>query len=147
LTGGLPIRWNAAGGDSAKRYQSAASSIPAFRRWLRRCTFTSCDAFDFLADCKDHRSHGIYVDAPWPEVGDKYRHQFKLWQQERLAARLAEFTNAKVVVRFGDHPLIRQLYPEHLWTWRTLTGRNQSNGETQEVLLVNNPLRDGDAHA
>ncbi len=148
LSGGLPIRWNAGGGDSAKRYQSAASSIPAFRRWLRRCTFTSCDVFDFLSQCKDEPKHGLYVDAPWPEVGDKYRHRFEREHHELLADRLLSFKASRVVVRFGDHPWIRELYPEHKWTWRTLKGRNQGNGETQEVLLINGEsYAGGDADA
>jgi DNA adenine methylase len=42
-----------------------------------------------------------------------------------------------VVVRFGDHPLIRELYPESHWTWVRQTSRAQSNDDVREVLLLN----------
>ena len=139
--GGLPVRWNAAGGDSAKRLASAVESIPAFRRWFRRCSFLCVDAFDFLDKCKDEPGIGVYVDAPWPGAGDKYRHKFTRDDQERLAQKLAGFKCSRVVVRFGDHPLIRELYSSSLWEWRELVGRKQSNRESCEVLLINKSSR------
>ena len=36
----------------------------------------------------------------------------------------------------GDVPMIRELYPETLWTWHTFAGRKQTNEEAAEVLLV-----------
>lgn len=58
-------------------------------------------------------------------------------QQARLAEALAKFARTRVVVRYGDHPLIRDLYPEPRWTWLEQRGRNQRNGEIAEVLIVN----------
>jgi DNA adenine methylase len=136
--GGLPVRWSAGGGDSAVRFQSAVSSIPAFRRFLRRCNFTSKDCFEFIGQCQDKPKHGIYVDAPWPELGHPYRHKFDTDKQEKLAGYLAEFHKARVVIRFGDHPLIRELYPESEgWHWIYQQGRKQSNGLHDEVLITN----------
>jgi hypothetical protein len=49
---------------------------------------------------------------------------------------------ARVVCRFYDHPLVRELYPEQRWTWRHLAGgRKQTNGDAPEVLLLNGPSR------
>jgi len=60
----------------------------------------------------------------------------------RLADKLATFTTARVVCRFYDHPLVRELYPEQRWTWRHLAGgRKQTNGDAPEVLLLNGPSR------
>jgi DNA adenine methylase len=136
---GLSLRWDAGGGDSNTRYRSAAASLVAWRRVLRRCNFTADDAFDFLDTVKDRAGHGLYVDAPWPDNGDGYTHKFTETQQRRLAQRLTEFPASRVVVRFGDHPLIRELYPEGLWTWRRLKGRNNANADVAECLIINGP--------
>jgi hypothetical protein len=55
--------------------------------------------------------------------------------------RLAEFTRARVVCRFYDHPLIRELYPTGQWTWHEFSGRKQSNAAAPEVLLTNDKQR------
>ncbi len=86
----------------------------------------------------DGDGHGLYVDAPWLDAGDDYRHAFTPEQQARLAEMLARLRRARVVVRYGDHPLIRELYPPPRWTWLEQSSRNQRNGVTEEVLLVNN---------
>ena len=138
--GNLPIRWSATGGDSNTRYRSAVESLRAWRKILQRCNFSCLDCFEFLAKCQDKPGHAIYADPPWPEDGDDYRHKFTEAHQRRLAAVLTEFQEARVVVRYGDHALIRELYPEALWTWDLLTGRTQSNGEKNEVLLTRRRL-------
>lgn len=138
---GLSLRWDAGGGDSNTRYRSAVASLVAWRRVLRRCNFTSEDAFDFLARVKDKPGHGLYVDAPWPEDGDGYTHRFTTTMQRRLAQRLSEFRHARVVVRFGDHQLIRELYPDGRWAWRRLKGRNNANADVAECLILNGPSR------
>lgn len=138
FSGKPAMRWDAAGGDSAVRYQSAVRSLVWWRQTLRRATFTTLDAFDFLAKCKDKPGHGLYVDAPWPDDGDGYAHKFGESQQRRLAIVLAAYQQTRVVVRFGDHLLIRELYPEPLWTWHLLTGRTMANKAKAEVLIVKN---------
>lgn len=147
--GNLPIRWNAGGGDSAKRYQSAVASINAWRRTLARCTFSTLDAFEFLAKCHDKPKHGIYVDPPFLDVGDKYKHAFRnradqVEWHEKLYASLIGFAETRIVCRFYDHPLVRELYPEgNLWTWKSLEGgRTSANKEAPEVLIIN-----GESHA
>jgi hypothetical protein len=60
-----------------------------------------------------------------------------------LAGVLASFERARVVCRFYDHPLIRELYPRELgWVWRRFTGRKQSNAQAPEVLILNGPSRE-----
>ncbi len=141
FTGNLAVRWDAGGGDSAVRFQSAVrSSCLNFRRALARCTFSTRDAFDFLEDAKDLPGHGIYNDPPFPGAGEKYKWKFSVLDHRKLARQLSEFTNARVVCRFYDHPLIRELYPADAWTWRHLQGgRKQSNAPGPEVLIINGP--------
>jgi site-specific DNA-adenine methylase len=135
--GNISARWNANGGSSAVRYRSAVQSLRPWMRAMERCEFRSMDAFEFLAKCEDTKDSGIYSDAPWPEAGDRYRHPFTEAKQRQLAEVLGGFTKARVVVRFGEHPLIRELYPESRWTWLPLTGRKQSNVESSDVLIIN----------
>ena len=133
----LALRWTATGGDSARRYQSAVKALNSLRRTLRRCTFSCLDCFDFLDNVNDEEGHGLYCDPPWPKDGDSYRHKFTLHDQRELARVLMAFRHCKVVVRYGDHPLIRELYPPPHWRWHLLDGRTQANKVKQEVLLTN----------
>jgi len=134
---GFSHRWDAAGGDSAVRFQSAVKSIIAWRHWMRRCTFVRSDAFDFLAKCKEDTGHGIFVDPPFPGPGDKYKHPMNVSLQRDLARRLAQFHLTRVVARFYDHPLIRELYPADKWTWIEQAGRTGANKSAPEVLIIN----------
>ncbi len=136
--GGLPVRWNANGGDSAVRFSSAVQSLRPWRRILERCNFVCEDAFDFLEKCKDESGHAIYSDAPWPEDGDKYVHRFTESDQRRLANKLVTFNQCRVVVRFGDHPLIRELYPEDKWQWHRHDSRTAANKAKSEALITRN---------
>lgn len=103
------------------------------------------DAYAFLDKCRDEEGIGLYIDAPWPDDGDKYRHKFTNDDQRRLATKLSAFEKTRVVIRYGDHPLIRELYPEGLrWTWRLIAGRTQTNAPKREVLIMNGRSRAGD---
>lgn len=139
FNGSLSVRWKAGGGDSVVRFRSATEGLAAWEATMSRCTFTTLDAFDFLAECsqRDVSGNGIYCDPPWPDDGEKYRHKFTEAMQRRLAEVLTAFAQTRIVVRYGDHPLIRELYPESRWTWRHLTGRTQANKAKAEVLLTN----------
>jgi DNA adenine methylase len=137
LTGGLSVRWSASGGDSVVRYRSAVAGLVAWRKILSRATFQCIDCFEFLNAAKDAPGHGFYIDAPWPDAGDGYKHAFSEAHQRRLAKTLAEFESAKVVVRYGRHPLIEELYPRPQWTWLDITGRTQANNDLDEVLILN----------
>lgn len=139
LTQGLAARFTSSGGDSCKRFRSAIDSLPAWSAALRRWTFQCRDAFDLLSDCVDDPSHGLYVDPPWPDAGDEYRHAFTPRQHRTLRDVLRSFVRCRIVVRYGDHPLIRDLYPRcDGWTWHETATRNQRNAEFAEALITRN---------
>src|SRR5205085_8516163 len=124
--GGPSFRWESGGGDSVVRFRNAAAGLRDWRAILARWTFDCRDGFDFLVQCKDQDGHGIYADPPFPGPGDAYRHncgkselEKRVWHV-RLNDALARFTKTRVVCRYYDHPLVRELYPEHIWTWHRL---------------------------
>jgi DNA adenine methylase len=137
FNGALPIRYSPNGGGSGQRFHNWTASIPAWRRVLRRCEFSTDDALEMLAAAHDNPKCGIYCDPPWPDAGDGYRHTVDETFQRSLAERLRTFNEARVVVRFGDHPLIRALYPETVWTWQRYPSRSQHNKAVDEVLILN----------
>lgn len=139
--GKIPVRWNANGGDSNTRFRSAVQSLASWASIMWRCNFVVQDAFDFLDNTKDESKHGLYLDPPFPGPGDDYRHKFTEQQHRDMAAKLAGFKECRIVCRFYDHPLVRELYPEgDKWTWRRLNGRDQSNNAAKpEVLIINGP--------
>lgn len=137
--GSLPVRWSASGGDSNVRYRSAVASLGDWQIAMKRCNFTCLDVFEFLGKVKDQKGHGIYLDPPFPGPGDAYKHTFGEEKHRDLAKLLAGFAQARVVCRFYDHPLIRELYPEPQWTWTRYSGRKQTNDEAPEVLVINGP--------
>lgn len=138
LKGQLPIRWNANGGGSNQRYRTAIEALTQWGQTFRRCEFTCLDAFEFLDLCPNAPDTGIYVDAPWPDAGEIYLHRFTDHDQRRLAEALGRFQKARVVVRFGEHPLTRELYPEPAWTWNRLSSRDQANQVKPEFLITRN---------
>jgi site-specific DNA-adenine methylase len=136
FNGGISTRWTSSGGDSAKRFRSAADSLDAWARIMRPWCFEVCDAFTFLDRVKDDEGHGLYLDPPWSDAGLEYKHPFSLDQIRRVASSLSRFERARIVVRFGDHPLVRELFPAGLWTWIENKSTNQQGNEVREVLLV-----------
>jgi DNA adenine methylase len=143
--GGLSVRWDAGGGDSATRFRSAVEALRDWRKVIPRCTFLVRDCFELLADVKDRAGHGIYCDPPFPDAGEGYRHNpgpagsaEERAFHVRLAQRLSEFKACKVVLRFYRHPLVEELYPVAQWRWVELKGgKTQTNAPAPEVLLVN----------
>jgi site-specific DNA-adenine methylase len=129
FNGRLSTRWNANGGDSNTRYRSAVSSLLAWRKILQKCSFSVLDVFEFLDRCEDSAGHAIYCDPPFPKLGGRYKHKFSVEEHRLLAGKLLSYQNARVVCRFYDDPLIRDLYPEG----------KQSNAEAPEVLTLNGP--------
>lgn len=146
-TVGLALRYDAGGGDPVVRFKSAVQSLEAWGRVLRRCAITREDVFDvlarlhkkvtdpkFRAEAPGNRL-GLYADPPWPDDGDSYLHTFTEAQQRRLAAELAALPHVRIVMRFADHPLVRELYPEAVWEWRGEEGRDQHRKGVREVFL------------
>lgn len=134
---GMSLRYEAGGGDSAKRFRSATEALKDWSKIMSRCTFTTDDVFAMLDKIADKEGVGVYADPPFPKHGDSYKFGFTEAQHQQLALRLAQYEKATVVCRFFDVPLIRKLYSEQRWTWHLLEGRNAANNATPEVLLVN----------
>ncbi len=135
--GNLSMRFTASGGGSNVRYRSAVQSLEAWGAALKRCEFSCLDWRVFLEKCQNRPKHGLYVDAPWPKDGGDYVHKFTEQDQRDLAAELSKWDLMRVVVRYGDHPLIRELYPESKWTWKLLTSRTQGNNGKAEAMIIN----------
>jgi DNA adenine methylase len=145
LTQSLSIRWTASGGSSAKRWRSAIESLPAWSEVLSRWQFVCMDAFDVLAGLKPQERAGLYLDPPWVDLGDRYCHAFTEASHRRLAAELHRLSHYRIVLRYGDHPLIRELYPVERWRWIEATTLNQQGGDVDEVLIINGPSLTGGA--
>lgn len=137
FTQGLAVRYTSSGGDSARRFRSAVESLDAWSAALQLWQFELSDAFDFLDRVHDQPGHGLYIDAPWPELGDEYRHSFPEHRHTALRDRLAAFKHVRIVIRYGGHPLIRELYAGKQWRWVEQETRNQQNNEVSEALIVN----------
>lgn len=133
----ISLRYDANGGDSNVRYRSAASSMKAWHEILKGANFTCEDFRAVLAKTKDNKGHAIYADAPWPDAGDGYKHKFVERDQRDLASRLSEFSTARVLIRFGVHPLIEELYPRTKWRWLEQDSRCQHNRDVNEALICN----------
>lgn len=145
FTQGLALRYTSSGGDSAKRFRTAIESLDAWHLALRIWSFDCVDGMTVLARVRDQASHGIYCDPPWPDAGNEYAHRFPSSWHSRLRDVLASFTVARVVLRYGDHPLIRDLYSGDRWTIVAGSTRNQKNTETPEIMILNGPMYEGTA--
>lgn len=136
------VRWSVGGGDSVMRFRHATESLAEWSRIMRRCTFIRADVFAFLSRVTNEEGHGLYLDPPFPEVGDSYKFGFSEDDHRRLAEIANGFTRMTVVCRFYDHPLIRKLYPFKAWKWEEFEGRRSTNAnDAPEVLLVREGLR------
>lgn len=147
FTGKLPVRFSPNGGGSAQRFKFWVASIPSWRRVLRRCEIVCGDGFEILSHCHDSGRVGIYCDPPWVSAGMKYRHPFTESDHRELSRVLSGFSRARVVIRYGDEPLIRSLYPAvglgGKWQWMLNPSRSQANGEVDEVLIVTRNVKGG----
>lgn len=139
--GKLPIRTNGNGGASGVRYWSAVRGLAEWGQVFRRCEFTCLDWRHVLDEYgADLVGHGIYADPPWPGAGDKYRHKFTPADHVTLRDRLSAYGRARVVVRYGVHPVIERLYlaESQGWSVHEVRGRAQSRKGVPELLLVRN---------
>lgn len=145
---GLALRYDGGGGDPVKRYHAAVESLDAWHEQMRRCSFSTDDVFDVIARVRtkvssasfNPRKHGnvigFYCDPPWIDQGDGYLKKFSIADQERLARELGAMPHVHVCMRFGDHPKIRELYPDSTWQWEHVAGRDQHREKVREVFLT-----------
>lgn len=138
LRGGLALRFNANGGDSALRFSQAAKGLRDWRRVLERCSFHCLDWREFLSKVKDEPRTAVYADPPWPELGEKmYQHRFTEQDHRELAAELGDRRRMRIVVRYLDCALADAVYAERDgWVRVRFQNRNQGNNEVKEVLLI-----------
>lgn len=142
-------RFDDGGGDPVKRWRSALASLPAFAERFQNCAFMIGDGIALTrrvaegrAKSKGNARAAIYCDPPFPGPGDRYVYNFMVAQHRKLAeaVTLAPHDKCRVVMRFYDHPWVRDLYPESHWTWLHLDGgKDQHNKDKAEVLLINGP--------
>lgn len=138
--GGMPsIRRTAGGGTNATRIRSAAADLEAWSQEFERCEF-ECDHFiNVLRKCFDGPKNGIYADPPWIGAGRNYLHEFTMLDHVMLSVMLTRFKHSKIVIRYGDDPIIRQLYPESDgWTITEATSRTQANKTRGEIWINKN---------
>lgn len=134
--GGMPsIRRTGDGGTNASRIRAAAEDLEEWKHHLRRCEFECLDFRRQLDKVKDQPGCGLYCDPPWIGAGDSYLHSFTRQDHHDLARGLQRFQHAAIVVRYGDDPLIRELYPETEWQWITAESRTQANAVRGEVWI------------
>lgn len=135
FTGKISTRTNANGGDSNKRFRSAAESLDAWAEVMRCCNFSCYDFREWFEVYNgDTNNHAIFADPPWVKEGLRYKHPFAEQDHRDLASILRGFQSARVVVRYADHPLVRELYEG--WEFRKTPSRNQGNNMIDEVLIT-----------
>lgn len=147
----FPVRMSASGGSSAKRFRSAVESLDGWCEALRPWSFVCRDAWDVLDrvggwEAKRAKSaaagerlepYGLYCDPPWPDAGRDYEHKVDdAVFHRRLEERLRALTTYRVVVRYGDHQLIRGLYTRPEWEFVEISTRSQANTEVAELLIT-----------
>ncbi|MEM1224573.1 MAG: DNA adenine methylase [Planctomycetota bacterium] len=136
--GDMPsIRRTATGGTNASRIRAAASDLEGWAKQFERCEF-ECDCFrNQLPKVADRDDCGIYCDPPWVGAGRNYLHSFDEQDHRDLAELLQRFEHTTVVIRYGNDPLIRELYDG--WHITEASSRTQSNSSVGEIWITNKP--------
>jgi site-specific DNA-adenine methylase len=135
--GGAPsVRWTPDGGTNATRIRAAAADLAEWSRTLERCEWTCLDFREVLKKVKDDPRCGLYLDPPWVGAGDAYVHSFDDAAHVELRDGLLRFEKATVLVRYGDHPRIRELYEG--WEIVDAESRTQSNAVKGELWITRN---------
>jgi len=133
--GGKPsVRWTAQGGNNASRITAAADDLEEWAAHLKRCEWTQPDFLECLSKVNDKPECGIYCDPPWISSGRNYVHSFTEEQHVALSDKLREFEHAAIVVRYGDDPMIRNLYSD--WNIEHAKSRTQANKDLGEIWIT-----------
>lgn len=146
------MRYTGNGGDSATRWVNVTSSIPAWHDRLRGVIISRKDVFELLEKIDDAEGTAIYLDPPYLEEGDSYKHSFTTGggmfgdDHQRMAELVKRLKRARVVISYYDHPRLHELYDG--WTFRdcamnkALHVQNKRGAEKSiapEVLIINGP--------
>lgn len=136
--GGMPsVRRTANGGTNASRIRAAADDLDEWAKQFERCEWESIDFRELLPKVADNPECGIYCDPPWVDAGREYFHGFSEIEHHALASHLCRFHSATVVVRYGDHPLIREMYADRRWIIIDAASRTQTNEVKGEIWITN----------
>ena len=130
------VRRTANGGGNASRITTAAQELRAWAEEFKRCEFTKEDFRDVLPEVADEPDCGLYCDPPWVGAGNEYIHKFDEADHRDLCNGLKRFEHARIVVRYGDHPLIRELYDG--WSCAERESGTQAGGTAKEIWLTKN---------
>lgn len=136
--GGLPsVRRTANGGTNASRIRAAADDLAEWAKHFERCEWESVCFRDLLPKVADNHECGVYCDPPWVGAGDAYLHSFSKQDHVDLAKCVARFAETTVVIRYGDHQLIRDLYSGPRWRIIEAESRTQANSVKGEIWITN----------
>lgn len=133
----ISVRYGPGGGDNASRITKVAEELLLWSKELKRCSFIRKDFRELIPKIHDHSKGGIYADPPWVIAGKEYLHSFSENDHRDLAVCLSRFKQTTVVIRYGDEPLIRDIYQEPQWRWIDAEARTQSNAVKSEVWITN----------
>lgn len=134
--GGLPsVRRTANGGTNATRIRAAADDLDHWVKQFERCEWEDVCFRELLPKVADRPDCGVYCDPPWVGVGRNYLHAFDDQDHRDLANAVQRFKATTVVIRYGDDPLVRELYDG----WRIIeaSSRDQCNAIKGEVWITN----------
>lgn len=144
---GIARRFSSQGGAPAVRFAAAVDSIPAWRRRLRRVFVLNDCGLELCERIEDREGTVIYADPPYLVKGEKYVHDFKAEDHERLAAALRKFKRTRCVVSYYAHADLERLYPGwsvlDVSTTKYLVNAGKQTSEktiAPEVLLINGPV-------
>lgn len=136
--GGMPsVRRTADGGTNATRVRAAADDLTAWAEHFERCEWENICFRDLLPKVADKPTCGVYCDPPWVGAGRNYLHEFTEADHVELAALVKRFQFTTVVMRYGDAPLIHELYDG--WRFITSSSRDQCNAIKNELWIMNRP--------
>lgn len=134
--GGMPsVRRTPSGGTNASRIIAAVDDLARWAWHFRRCEWESLCFRELLPKVADDPRCGIYADAPWVGAGKAYVHAFDKLDHIDLANLLGRFSQTAVVIRYGDEPLIRELYAG--WDITVAESRTQANKQAAELWIRN----------
>lgn len=134
--GGMPsVRRTANGGTNASRVRAAAADLEEWAHHFGRCEWEAVCFRELLPKVADQSDCGVYCDAPWVGAGRNYLHSFTEQDHVDLAKLLRTFKKTAVVIRYGNDPLIRDLYSTATWQWEEVETRGQANNQVKEVWI------------
>lgn len=129
------VRRTASGGTNASRIRAAADDLAEWAKHFERCEWESVCFRTLLPKVADNEACGVYCDPPWVDAGKLYLHTFGEQDHRDLRQLLERFELTTVVVRYGDAPLIRELYAG--WKIIEASSRDQCNAVKGELWITN----------